>query len=313
MIYSVSKTGVVAQGNLTTGRINAGSTSATNSSNYNYTHRGGTATLSYGGNSILNPMYMNYTAKPDAMVVWVKFEQPKGTLASYPYAKVSATIHDDYNFEDHFYASQSDRNNDSANINHIVGQASNQQILKTDWTRLIIPFEYTSNTNAKYILISAATNAYPGKGYEDDKLYLDDISFIYFKYNLKTDTNGWATLFLDYAALVPNGATAYYINSVKTGYAQLVAIPAGQVIPKNTAVLIKGSANTTYAFNGSAADIKGKTIATVSGNLLNGTTTQISRPSGTCRVLSSESSSSMAAFGAFTGSTIAANTAWLTE
>ncbi len=145
-------------------------------------------------------------------------------------------------------------------------------------------------------------------------MYIDDIEMIYNLYNLRTDSNGWATLYLNYAALVPSGATAYYINKIAAGYARLVAIPAGQVIPKNTAVLVKGSANTTYAFNGRyLEDIKGKTVATVSGNLLQGTLTQVSKPSGTCRVLSSESTSSMAAFGAFTGSTIAANTAWLAQ
>ena len=63
-----------------------------------------------------------------------------------------------------------------------------------------------------------------------------------------------------------------------------------------------------YTFDGSK-----NTAVTVTGNLLQGTLTSISKPGGTCRVLSSESTSSMAAFGAFTGSTIAANTAYLTQ
>ena len=144
-------------------------------------------------------------------------------------------------------------------------------------------------------------------------MYIDDIEMIYNLYNLRTDANGWATLYLNYAAPVPSGVTAYYIKKVAGGYAEQTAIPAGQIIPANTGILVKGSANTTYAFNGSAADITGKTVATVAGNLLQGTAVQISKPSGTCRVLSSESTASMAAFGAFTGSQIAANTAWLTQ
>ncbi|MBQ2217425.1 MAG: hypothetical protein II418_00675, partial [Firmicutes bacterium] len=232
------------------------------------------------------------------------------------HAKIQAILHTNKDYISGYYQ--------NSPASQKVAEASDMTITTTynSWKRLSIPYKYNLTSNPSFILVNISTNAFPGGGNADqgskggnnaDKLYVDDIEMIYNLYNLRTNANGWATLFLDYAALVPNGATAYYINSVKTGYAQLVAIPAGQVIPKNTAVLIKGSANTTYAFNGSAADIKGKTIATVSGNLLNGTTTQISRPSGTCRVLSSESSSSMAAFGAFTGSTIAANTAWLTE
>ena len=136
---------------------------------------------------------------------------------------------------------------------------------------------------------------------------------IYNRFNLKTSSTGWATLCLNYDALVPSGATAYIVTKVACGYASLKEIPAGTVIPKNTGVLVKGSANTTYAFNGSASDVSGKTKASVSGNLLKGTLANTSKPSGTCRVLSSESSSSLAAFGAFTGSTIAANTAYLTQ
>ena len=190
------------------------------------------------------------------------------------------------------------------------------------WKRLSIPYKYNLTSNPSFILVNISTNAFPGGGNADqgskggnnaDKLYVDDIEMIYNLYNLRTNANGWATLYLNYATPVPSGVTAYYIKKVAGGFAELTAIPAGQVIPAHTGVLIKGSANTTYAFNGSAADIKNKTVATVTGNLLQGTTTAISKPAGTCRVLSSESTSSMAAFGAFTGSTIAANTAWLTQ
>ncbi|MBR0082710.1 MAG: hypothetical protein IJP93_01380 [Bacteroidales bacterium] len=55
----------------------------------------------------------------------------------------------------------------------------------------------------------------------------------------------------------------------------------------------------------------GKTRASVSGNLLKGVLTSTTRPSGTCRVLSAESTDALAAFGDFTGSTVAANTAYL--
>jgi len=144
-------------------------------------------------------------------------------------------------------------------------------------------------------------------------MYIDDIEMIYNLYKLRTDSNGWATLCLGYNALIPSGVTAYYVTEVTGGYARLTAIPSGQVLPKETAVLVKGNANATYDFNGRGTDVQNKTVATVGGNLLRGTTKSISRPSGTCRVLSSESTASMAAFGAFTGSTIAANTAWLTQ
>ena len=303
----------VAQGNLTTGRIMANNSSATGAGNYNYTDQDGYVTL----NSIQNPFHMDFTGRPDSMSVWIKFV-PYGTDSSHPYAKVQAILHDKVDYKAGYNAS------DNTGGTHHIGEASNQTISSTNnsWQRLSIPFVYDYSTTPSFVLINIATNAYPGGGNADksasggskaDNLYVDDIEMIYNLYNLRTDANGWATLCLSYDALIPSGATAYYVTKVSAGYASLVAIPAGQVIPKGTGVLIKGTANTTYAFNGREADIKNKTVATVTGNLLQGTLTSISRPSGTCRVLSSESTSSMAAFGAFTGSTLAANTAWLTQ
>ena len=102
--------------------------------------------------------------------------------------------------------------------------------------------------------------------------------------------------------------TAYTVKSVSGPYAELVPIPAGSVVPKRTGLLIRGSANTQYTFAGSLG-----TPVSVSGNLLQGTLTDISRPAGTCRVLSPESTAGMAVFGAYTGSQLAANTAWLTQ
>ena len=240
------------------------------------------------------------------MSVWVKYK-PNGTDSNHPYAKVQAILHDNVDYIAGYAQN-------TGGTSHI-GEASNQEITSKNnsWQRLSIPFVYDYSTTPDYVLINISTNSYPGGGKPNDYLYVDDIEMIYNLYNLRTNANGWATLYLNYATPVPSGVTAYYIKKVAGGFAELTAIPAGQVIPAHTGVLIKGSANTTYAFNGSAADIKNKTVATVTGNLLQGTTTAISKPAGTCRVLSSESTSSMAAFGAFTGSTIAANTAWLTQ
>lgn len=307
----------VAQGNLTTGRIYASNTTAEGTGNYNYTDQDGFVTL----NNIKNPFHMNFSGRPDSLSVWLKFI-PYGTDSKHPYAKVQAILHNAIDYKAG-YNSVDNTSNTSASAH--IGEASDQTISSTNnaWKRFSIPFDYDYSTIPSFILINIATNAFPGGGNAErnssggnkaDNLYIDDIEMIYNLYNLRTDSNGWATLYLGYDALVPSGATVYYINKVAAGYAQLVAIPAGQVIPKNTAVLVKGSANTTYAFNGRyLEDIKGKTVATVTGNLLQGTLMSISKPAGTCRVLSSESTSSMAAFGAFTGSTIAANTAYLTQ
>ena len=301
-LWSRTISTVVAQGNLTTGKVHAYSWTATGSDNYNYTKRNSTTTV--GG--FANPHYQAFTARPDSMAVWVKCA-PAGTDANHPYAKVQAILHTNVDY----ISGYAQNTGGTAHI----GEAANQQIPLSNrtWTRLSIPFIYDYSTTPSYILINIATNSYPGGGTAGDYMYIDDIEMIYNLYKLRTDSNGWATLCLGYNALIPSGVTAYYVTEVTGGYARLTAIPSGQVLPKETAVLVKGSANATYDFNGRGTDVQNKTVATVGGNLLRGTTKSISRPSGTCRVLSSESTGSMAAFGAFTGSTIAANTAWLTQ
>ena len=301
---------VVAQGNLTTGQVIAGNMSAEGTGNYNKTSRGKT------DSNTGNPLYSTFKGRPDSLAVWVKFI-PYGTDSAHPYAKVEAFLHDDSDYQRGYNASD-------CTGGTVIAEASEQQLTQTGgaWKRLSLPFSYSSSSNPSYALINIATNSYPGGGSAEknstdvtkaDRLYVDDIEMIYNVFNLKTGSTGWGTLCLGYDALVPSGATAYIVTSLACGYAKLSPVPAGSVIPAGTGVLVKGSANTVYAFNGSAFDVTGKTRANVRGNLLKGTLTQVTRPAGACRVLSSESTAELAAFGSFTGSTLAANTAYLVE
>ena len=294
---------VVAQGNLTTGRLHAGSMSASNAGNYNYTDRNGYATRTVNNVTYRNPCFMAFTGRPDSLVYWVKFV-PKNNANNADYeAWVSAYLHDDSDFR---VTAANNSEPEGVRIG-LAGKAF--RTTNDKWVRHAVPFSYSKQTNPSYLLLNISTNKSPGGGATGDYLYIDDIEMIYpDACNVKTDRNGWATLYVDFNARVPSGTTAYYITKVAAGYARLVAIPAGSVIPKNTGVLIKGSADTQYTFDGSK-----NTPVSVSGNLLRGTLTSMARPSGTCRVLSPESTSSMAAFGDFTGSTLAANTAYLTQ
>ena len=116
-IWSRSVWGVVAQGNLTTGRVHAASTSATGENNYNYSDRDGSNTK----NGFKNPCAMSFTGRPDSLVVWVKFV-PNGTDSKHPYAKVTATIHDDFDYIDG-YAQSSPQS-------HVVATAVNMEIAR---------------------------------------------------------------------------------------------------------------------------------------------------------------------------------------
>ena len=295
-IWSRKVSGVVAQGNLTTGRVHAAAMSATGKNNYNYSDRDGSNT----NNGVKNPCAMPFTGRPDSLVVWVKFS-PNGTDSSHPYAKVTATIHSDFDYIDG-YAQTSDSK-------YVVATAVNMTIAKTNgkWKRLSIPFNYKNNgAQPKYILLSAATNAYPGGGNENDYLYLDDITLVYKQtYQLSIPSQGWATLCLDFNAKAPAGAKVYTVTELVAGYAKLQEIPAGSIIPANTGVLVRSDASSVI-FESSIMD-----PMSVSGNLLKGRTTAGSCQAGQYYVLSPASTKERAVFGLYQGTSLAANKAYI--
>ena len=295
-IWSRKVSGVVAQGNLTTGRVHAAAMSATGKNNYNYSDRDGSNT----NNGFKNPCAMPFTGRPDSLVVCVKFS-PNGTDSEHPYAKVTATIHSDFDFIDG-YAQTSDRK-------YVVATAINMTIAKTNgkWKRLSIPFNYTNNgAQPKYILLSAATNAYPGGGNENDYLYLDDITLVYKQtYQLSIPSQGWATLCLDFNAKAPASAKVYTVTELVAGYAKLQEIPAGSIIPANTGVLVRSDAS-SVTFESSIMD-----PTSISGNLLKGRTTAGSCQAGQYYVLSPASTKDRAVFGLYQGTSLAANKAYI--
>ena len=295
-IWSRKVSGVVAQGNLTTGRVHAAAMSATGKNNYNYSDRDGSNT----SNGVKNPCAMPFTGRPDSLVVWVKFT-PNGTDSSHPYAKVTATIHSDFDYIDG-YAQTSDSK-------YVVATAVNMTIAKTNgkWKRLSIPFNYKNNgAQPRYILLSAATNAYPGGGHENDYLYLDDITLVYKQtYQLSIPSQGWATLCLDFNAKAPAGAKVYTVTELVAGYAKLQEIPAGSIIPANTGVLVRSDAS-SVTFESSIMD-----PMSVSGNLLKGRTIAGSCQAGQYYVLSPASTKERAVFGLYQGTSLAANKAYI--
>ena len=294
-IWARSVLSVVAQGNITTGRVHAGATKAESEKNYNYTDRDGSNTI----DGVKNPCAMSFTGMPDSIVVWVKFN-PAKDLTDYPNAKFSAVIHDDHDYISYGLSSSDNATNKS----YVVASAVKLIEKKGgSWQRISLPFGYTSNKTARYIQLNASTNSHPGKGTKNDELYIDDIEVIYNNVTLTIGSSGWVPMCLDFNALVPTGATAYYVTGMAGGYATLVAIPAGSVIPKGTGVIVRGSGS--VVFEGST-----KTPVSVYGNILVGTLTEIPAPSG-CYVLSSASTSGMAAFGKYSGSRIAAGSVYI--
>ena len=294
-IWSRKVWGVNAQGNLTTGRVHAGGTSATSNKNYNYSDRDGSNTR----NGFTNPCAMPFTGRPDSLVVWVKFV-PNGTDSKHPYAKVTATIHDDFDYIDGY--------ENTSPQSHVVATAIDMTIARTDsWKRLSIPFRYTNNgAQPRYILLSAATNAYPGGGNENDYLYLDDITLVYNQsHTLGIPSQGWASLCLDFPAAVPADAKVYIVTGLVAGYAKLQEIPAGSVIPAHTGVIVRSDAS-SVRFDSSVMN-----PVDVSGNILEGSTSATSCQAGQYYVLSPASTKERAAFGCYQGTTLAPNKAYI--
>jgi hypothetical protein len=148
----------IANGNLTTSRINMGSTTPSNSSNYNYTVTSNSAFCeTLGGH-------------PDSLVVWVK--TIIANSSNQP--RIRAVIHDTYDYRD---PSGSDANSP----NHVVANATlNFTSVNNVWLRKSIPFSYTGPaTSPNYIMVTFTTCKDPGVGTANDAFYIDDLLLVY--------------------------------------------------------------------------------------------------------------------------------------
>lgn len=158
---------VIANGTMTTGRLSAGSMTATDPSNHSQLDMSST---DKDGNG--DPFYTLMDGTPDSIAVWVKFKQ-ETPVADHPYASISAAITDGTYYQD--------PQEEGKTYNNVVATAKNAKIESKGfvWQRVTAPFVYTdNNVNGKAILITISTNADPGQG-STDYLYVDDISLIY--------------------------------------------------------------------------------------------------------------------------------------
>ena len=162
MLTSVDMWIAIANGTVTTGRINTGSMTAADLANHAWLSLDSTGTDAKG-----DPFYQYMNGRPDSLALWVKFKQ--GTPnADHPYATVSAIITDGTYYQD----PKIESNNN-------------------EWQRISIPFDYASYDNAtgRAILATISTNADPGAG-STDTLYVDDAELIYNNYAKSISFNG---------------------------------------------------------------------------------------------------------------------------
>lgn len=155
-LKSSSILGQKANGNLTTGKINLGSTTPANSSNYNFTSRG-------------TKNCATFTGRPDSLVYWAKFT--RGASGTYV-ARAKAIIHGDYDYKDPYETAANE-------ASYKIGECITNAAVASNWTRFSGAFTYTGVESAtSYMLVTFTTNPTPG-GSSGDTFVIDDIEFIY--------------------------------------------------------------------------------------------------------------------------------------
>lgn len=156
-----------ANGNLTTGHINMGSTNPADATNYNFTDR-----TDVNGN-------MPFAGRPDAFEVYARFtpgtakaaadaEQEQPALQG----RVQLILHKDAAYHDPEIAEMADKKVGSANV--LIPATE-------EWTKFTGEFRYATDEapEVQYLLASATTNPVPGAS-KDDQLDLDELRLIYY-------------------------------------------------------------------------------------------------------------------------------------
>ena len=146
-----------ANGNLTTGRINMGSMTASDSTaNYNFSDITGGQALEFAGT-------------PDAVTFYAKFTAGSGNTKEQ--GRGQFILHDEYRYQDPEVESQ---------VSHRVAKASQLIRESTEWTKYTVNFVYDQDVKPakQYLLASFTTNPVAG-GSAGDELYIDEIHFVY--------------------------------------------------------------------------------------------------------------------------------------
>lgn len=158
--------GVVANGTMTCGRLNVGSATAADPSNYSWSKTGDT------------DFSESLTDMPDSIVWWAKFTSTNATDS----ARMKATLHDDYDYRDP---------EDATSPLHIVATAVKNYKSTGGWVRMSAPFDYSGPlTTNTYILVTFTTNKTPGGGTDGDVVLIDDVELIYNPVVGPVDTDG---------------------------------------------------------------------------------------------------------------------------
>lgn len=159
----------VANGTITTGRINAGSISAVDPLNHSWSDISKTDLDPNG-----DPFHTLISTVPDSMALWVKFKQLTPNK-EFPYATVCAVVTDGTYYQDP----------EDKEYTNVLAKAQYATIESKDfaWQRIVVPFvdkdgALESGLLPKALHVTISTNASPGQG-STDSLFVDDFELIY--------------------------------------------------------------------------------------------------------------------------------------
>ena len=154
-IFSRSIVGITANGNLTNGRLNAGSMFPAGKKNNNYTQRD-------------SEFCTEINRIPDSLTVWVRLR----TKDEKSYGRIMSYVHGDADFVC-FTGGWEPYDMLCAQVEY--------EFLSTEWKRLSLPFkDYTHLCDEpRYILTSFTTNKRAGEGDAGDEMLVDDLYLIY--------------------------------------------------------------------------------------------------------------------------------------
>lgn len=152
-IETTSVSGNVVNGNITTGQVNAPST--TPSQGYNMTVRS-------------NANFRHaFTSRPDSVVFWAKYNITNNTDS----ARVSVVLHGDYDVREP---------QDGPSAPFIVAKTVKNFQTGNAWVRISLPINYTGPSNDVQYLLATFTSSYvAGQGNSTARLWVDDMAFIY--------------------------------------------------------------------------------------------------------------------------------------
>ena len=160
-VESKTALGTVVNGNMTTGVINAPTTSKAD---------GYIGTINYSAATDIRRTA--FTGRPDSMVGWYQYTQGDVTEQG----KIKAILHTGHYYDPEAMSS----NHPDASANRIgAAQFLTPLANVTTWTRFSVPFTYTATTAPAFIMFNITSSNNQLTTVAGSKLWLDDVAMVY--------------------------------------------------------------------------------------------------------------------------------------